>query len=198
MQSASAKKNEKKHAAKRRRAAAKKASVDPATQEQRKVWAAQVIAKNICWFHFTMDCPMQSSYKANLLKKHLESGSLRGTLNDWLKMSHMFTSYYVAGELNGKYISTSYVSAEFFDGVDRYVLTRSGSLYKLGPSAVVANKVDGNQGCLSVEEEKKHAHLSFMQWMRLSSNSDRETEHRKKHIEELKKLLHDAIDGKKA
>ena len=193
MQSASAKKNEKKHAAKRRRAAAKKACVETATQEQ-LIWAMGVISKNICWFHLTMDRPMQSPYKSNLLKQHLESGSLKGTLNDWLKMSRMFTSYYVAGELNGKYISTSYISAEFFDGADRYVLTNSSRLYKLGQSAVVANKVNGNQVCpLSVEEEKKHARLYFMQWMRLSSNIDR-----KKHIKELEKLMHYAIDGKKA
>lgn len=203
MASASAKKNAKRHAAKRaaKAADAEKAVVlapvvEPETPEQRKIWASQVIEKNIVWYHYAMDCPMQSPYKANLLKKHLESGSLKGTLVDWMKMSNVFTSYYVAGELKGKYITTSYITAEFFDGVDRYVLTRSGSLYKLGQSAASAKTVDGNQGCLSVEEEKKIVHLSFMQWMRLSSKSDRETEHREKHIEELKKLLHDAIDGK--
>ena len=177
MTSACAKKNAKKHAAKRAKAltAAKKAA-DPETPDERKVWAEQVIVKNIVWFRSTMTCPFRSLYKAKLLKQHLQNGSLKGTLTDWLKMSSIFTGvfyvdefhvdegvFYVDGELNGKYKTTTYVTAEFFDGVDRYVLTQSGSLYQLGQSSE-----DGNKGCLSVDEERKNARLTFPRQLRLS------------------------------
>jgi hypothetical protein len=114
-----------------------------------------------------MDCPLQSPYKTMCLKKHLAKGSLKGTILGWMKESGMFTSYYVAGMLGDRYIETSYVNAEFYDGVDRFVLTHSGSLYKLGNSATDAKKVKGKQGCLSVEEERKNVHFTFIRWMQV-------------------------------
>ena len=183
--SASAKKNAKRHESKRNRKCHEQipgvttttTTTPPpsllvlsgcSSPKEDKLWAEQVILKNIVWFHSTMDCPASSPYKSMLLKKHLVCGVIKGTLEKWMKESSMYTMFYIVGVLDGKFISTSYVTAEFYDGKDRWVLTKSKSLYKLGASAFERRQVKENGGCLTVDQELENTRIQFYRRLRIA------------------------------
>ena len=161
MSSAAAKKNAKRHLKKR----AKAAEADVLGKQQQ--WALQVILKNIMWFRHTLSRPFTSKFKTLMLKKHLENGSLNGTLHGWLKESSVHTSYFVSGVLDvagGAYINTTCVKVEFVTKDDRFVLTHSNNLYKLGRPMIIPHRLGYT---LSIEAERQHVLRSFVQWMKV-------------------------------
>lgn len=96
-----------------------------------RLWAALVILKNILWFKITLKAPFFSLYKKAVVDKNVENGKFRGLLINWHVVKYQKGTFSITGFINKRCITTSSIEIDYFDGRDRFVLTFSGSVYRL-------------------------------------------------------------------
>jgi hypothetical protein len=69
--------------------------------------------------------------KKSFVDNNVENGNFRGLLINWHTVSYPKCTFSTTGFLNKRCITTSSIEIDYFDGRDRFVLTFSGSVYRL-------------------------------------------------------------------
>ena len=134
MLSASAKKNARRRALKRNEinnVIVSQLNIFCQLPNPNRLWAALVILKNILWFKITLKAPFFSRYKKAVVDNNVENGKFRGLLINWHVVKYQKFTAAITGFLNKRCITTSSIEIDYFDGRDRFVLTFSGSVYRL-------------------------------------------------------------------
>ena len=101
-------------------------------QELRHKHACSVIEWHVAWWHHVKSTPFMNSHKMKLLDKLLSEHLIlksKSIIYNWCKTRGFL--YSIIGELGKRCVETSPVKYQFVRGNEVYVLTRSGTFYKL-------------------------------------------------------------------
>ena len=139
---------EKNQARDRRKQKARDEANKARDEADKKVWALRVIKYYSRLWQFMNATAFMNKFKYNIIDRLLSTVPATSIkcINNWYKGGG-YIVFYVGGMCDGCPINTSMVSKEFYHKLGHFVLTQSGSLYKLG------HHQDDN---FDIDNDKKH------------------------------------------